>query len=35
LSSSIVREIGSMGGDITDFVPGVILGEVVDKLRES
>ncbi len=33
LSSSIVKEIGSLGGDISDFVPPAILHNVVDKLN--
>lgn len=33
LSSSIVKEIGSLGGDISDFVPPAILHEVADKLN--
>lgn len=33
LSSSIVREIGRLGGDISDFVPPVIQARVVEKLR--
>jgi len=32
LSSSIVREVGSLGGDITDFVPREILADVTNKL---
>ena len=35
LSSSIVREIGSLGGDITDFVPYQILKDVTKKLLEK
>lgn len=35
LSSSIVREIGSLGGDISDFVPAPILEDVTRKLREN
>jgi pantetheine-phosphate adenylyltransferase len=33
LSSSIVKEIGSLGGDISDFVPVEILREVTDRLN--
>lgn len=33
LSSSIVKEIGSLGGDISDFVPAQILGEVTERLK--
>ncbi len=35
LSSSIVKQIASFGGDITDFVPGVIVTEVKDRLCRS
>lgn len=34
LSSSMVREIGSMGGDISNFVPECIHDRVVDRLRK-
>lgn len=34
LSSSMVREIGSMGGDVSNFVPECIHDRVVDRLRE-
>ena len=33
LSSSMVKQIASMGGDISDFVPPVILGDILNKLR--
>lgn len=32
LSSSMVKQIASMGGDISDFVPPVILGDILKKL---
>lgn len=32
LSSSMVKQIASMGGDISDFVPSVILGDILKKL---
>lgn len=34
LSSSIVREVGMLGGDIDDFVPAEILDQVKEKLKE-
>ena len=33
LSSSMVKQIASMGGDIKDFVPSVILGDILKKLH--
>ena len=33
LSSSMVREIGSMGGDISNFVPECVHDRIVDRLR--
>lgn len=33
LSSSMVKQIASMGGDISDFVPHVILSDILNKLR--
>lgn len=33
LSSSVVREVGQFGGDISDFIPASILAEVQDALR--
>lgn len=33
LSSSLVRQIGSMGGDISKFVPDCILGDILKKMR--
>lgn len=35
LSSSIVKEIASYGGDITKFVPGTISDILYEKLREK
>ncbi len=35
LSSSMVRQIGSMGGDIRDFVPDCIYEKVIKRLREE
>lgn len=35
LSSSIVREIGSLGGEIADFVPREILADVTGKLQQK
>ena len=35
LSSSIVREVCSLGGDITDFVPKEILQDVKQKLARG
>ncbi len=34
LSSSMVKQIGSMGGDISDFVPKIIHQKIVDRLKE-
>ena len=34
LSSSMVKQIGSMNGDIRDFVPNVIHDEIVKRLQE-
>lgn len=34
LSSSMVREIGSMGGDISNFVPACVHDIIVTKLRK-
>ncbi len=33
LSSSIVKEIGSYGGDISPFVPSVVLKKINDKIQ--
>ena len=35
LSSSMVREIGSMGGDIRNFVPACVHDRIVSKLCQS
>ena len=35
LSSSMVRQIASMNGDITDFVPSVIHGDIMSRLSGS
>ena len=35
LSSSMVKQIAIMGGDISDFVPPVILGDILKKLSPS
>ncbi len=34
LSSSMVKQIGSMGGDISDFVPKIIHQKIVERLME-
>ena len=34
LSSSMVKQIGSMGGDISEFVPKMIHDQIVDRLKE-
>ncbi|MDD4700063.1 MAG: pantetheine-phosphate adenylyltransferase [Oscillospiraceae bacterium] len=34
LSSSMVKQIGSMNGDIRDFVPDVIQDEIIKRLQE-
>ena len=34
LSSSVVKEVGSFGGDISDFVPAPIKDDIVKRLRE-
>lgn len=34
LSSSMVREIGSMGGDISNFVPACVHDKIIAKLRK-
>ena len=33
LSSSIVRQVAELGGDISDFVPECIIDEIVEKFR--
>lgn len=35
LSSSMVREVASMGGDIGNFVPSCIRGRIVERLNKS
>ncbi len=35
LSSSVVREIGGLGGDISPFIPAEILDEVYEGLRRA
>ena len=35
LSSSIVRQVGGLGGDISCFVPACLLEEIRDKLRKK
>ncbi len=35
LSSSMVREIGSMGGDISNFVPECVHDRIVGRLRDK
>ena len=35
LSSSMVKQIGSMGGDIADFVPKMIHGKIVERLKSN
>lgn len=35
LSSSMVREVASMGGDIRNFVPACIHDKIVDRLRNN
>ena len=32
LSSSMVKQIASMGGDISGFVPAVILDDIIDRI---
>ena len=34
LSSSIVKEVGSLGGDIGDFVPPEIKDEIINRIKE-
>ncbi len=34
LSSSVVKEICSFGGDISDFVPAQIKQDIIDRIRE-
>ena len=35
LSSSLVRQIGELGGDISEFVPTQILGDIEKRLRKD
>ncbi len=35
LSSSMVREVGSMGGDISNFVPACIHNRIVERLSKN
>ncbi|MBO5852708.1 MAG: pantetheine-phosphate adenylyltransferase [Clostridia bacterium] len=35
LSSSMVKQIASMGGDITDFVPPAIHNDIVNRLKKG
>lgn len=35
LSSSMVKQIASMGGDISEFVPGSILQEISNRLKKN
>ncbi len=35
LSSSMVKQIASMGGDISEFVPREILGEIKERLKND
>lgn len=35
LSSSMVKQIASMGGDITEFVPQVIHNDIVNRLKKG
>ena len=34
LSSSVVKEVGSLGGDIGDFVPPEIKEDIIKRIRE-
>ena len=34
LSSSVVKEVCSFGGDISDFVPAPIKDDIVKRIRE-
>ena len=34
LSSSLVKEVGSFGGDISDFVPSAIKTDIIERIRE-
>ncbi len=35
LSSSLVRQVGELGGDISGFVPEVILDDILERLRKD
>lgn len=35
LSSSLVRQVAGLGGDITDFVPACILPDIIQKIRKG
>ena len=35
LSSSIVKQVSYFGGDIEDFVPHTILGDIQDRLNQE
>lgn len=35
LSSSLVRQVGELGGDISDFVPPPVLGDIAERLRKD
>ena len=35
LSSSLVKQVGQLGGDISDFVPSCILSDITDKFRKE
>ena len=35
LSSSIVKEVGRLGGDLTDLVPEQIIDEIYKRLRRK
>ncbi len=34
LSSSLVKEVGSFGGDISDFIPSAIKTDIIERIRE-
>ena len=35
LSSSLVKQVGQLGGDISDFVPECILSDITEKFRKE
>ena len=35
LSSSLVKQVARLGGDISDFVPACILGDIIEELRKE